>query len=59
MSADFEVYGGVLVISDCSHYLAPFGLCYFSGVRTIIFTETRDSASQLAGLLPALHGDIQ
>ncbi|GFY81963.1 DEAD box RNA helicase [Actinidia rufa] len=30
--------------------------------RTIIFTETKDSASQLSGLLPgarALHGDIQ
>ncbi|TYH98275.1 hypothetical protein ES332_A12G298900v1 [Gossypium tomentosum] len=35
--------------------------CYSSG-RTIIFTETKDSASELAGLLPgsrALHGDIQ
>ncbi|GMY23017.1 DEAD-box ATP-dependent RNA helicase 7-like [Fagus crenata] len=36
--------------------------CYSSGGRTIIFTETKDSASKLAGLLPgagALHGDIQ
>ncbi|PON69992.1 DEAD-box ATP-dependent RNA helicase [Parasponia andersonii] len=36
--------------------------CYSSGGRTIIFTETKDSASELAGLLPgarALHGDIQ
>ncbi|XP_004496646.1 DEAD-box ATP-dependent RNA helicase 7 [Cicer arietinum] len=36
--------------------------CYSSGGRTIIFTETRESASQLSGLLPgarALHGDIQ
>ncbi|XP_042505928.1 DEAD-box ATP-dependent RNA helicase 7 [Macadamia integrifolia] len=36
--------------------------CYGSGGRTIIFTETKDSASELAGLLPgarALHGDIQ
>ncbi|KAG7982550.1 hypothetical protein I3843_04G058400 [Carya illinoinensis] len=36
--------------------------CYSSGGRTIIFTETKDSASSLAGLLPgarALHGDIQ
>ncbi|CAK9161036.1 unnamed protein product [Ilex paraguariensis] len=36
--------------------------CYSSGGRTIIFTETKDSASGLAGLLPgarALHGDIQ
>lgn len=35
---------------------------YVSGGRTIIFTETKDSASQLAGILPgarALHGDIQ
>ncbi|KAK2980929.1 hypothetical protein RJ640_022908, partial [Escallonia rubra] len=36
--------------------------CYSSGGRTIIFTETKGSASELAGLLPgarALHGDIQ
>ncbi|KAJ7975607.1 DEAD-box ATP-dependent RNA helicase [Quillaja saponaria] len=36
--------------------------CYSSGGRTIIFTETKESASTLAGLLPgarALHGDIQ
>ncbi|XP_073306090.1 DEAD-box ATP-dependent RNA helicase 7-like isoform X2 [Primulina huaijiensis] len=36
--------------------------CYSSGGRTIIFTETKDSASMLSGLLPgarALHGDIQ
>jgi ATP-dependent RNA helicase DDX21 len=36
--------------------------CYSSGGRTIIFTETKDCASELAGLLPgarALHGDIQ
>ncbi|WJX14634.1 DEAD-box ATP-dependent RNA helicase 7, variant 2 [Trifolium repens] len=36
--------------------------CYSSGGRTIIFTETKESASQLAELLPgarALHGDIQ
>ncbi|XP_075484208.1 DEAD-box ATP-dependent RNA helicase 7-like [Primulina tabacum] len=36
--------------------------CYSSGGRTIIFTETKDSASTLSGLLPgarALHGDIQ
>ncbi|XP_016497180.2 LOW QUALITY PROTEIN: DEAD-box ATP-dependent RNA helicase 7 [Nicotiana tabacum] len=36
--------------------------CYSSGGRTIIFTETRGYASELAGLLPgasALHGEIQ
>ncbi|KAJ7970049.1 DEAD-box ATP-dependent RNA helicase [Quillaja saponaria] len=36
--------------------------CYSSGGRTIIFTETKESASELAGLLhgaKALHGDIQ
>ncbi|CAI9762374.1 unnamed protein product [Fraxinus pennsylvanica] len=36
--------------------------CYSSGGRSIIFTETKDSASTLAGVLPgarALHGDIQ
>lgn len=35
---------------------------WFSGGRTIIFTKTKESASQLAGLLHgarALHGDIQ
>ncbi|XP_020588988.1 DEAD-box ATP-dependent RNA helicase 7 [Phalaenopsis equestris] len=35
--------------------------CYSRGGRTIIFTETKESASQLSGLLPgsrALHGDI-
>ncbi|KAB5532386.1 hypothetical protein DKX38_019056 [Salix brachista] len=36
--------------------------CYSSGGRTIIFTEKRESANELAGLLPgarALHGEIQ
>ncbi|KAL5746155.1 hypothetical protein ACOSP7_027301 [Xanthoceras sorbifolium] len=36
--------------------------CYGSGGRTIIFTETKESASQLAEFLPGarpLHGDIQ
>ncbi|KAF4396481.1 hypothetical protein CsatB_003479 [Cannabis sativa] len=36
--------------------------CYSSAGRTIVFTETKDSASELSGLLPgarALHGDIQ
>ncbi|KAL4188099.1 hypothetical protein AMTRI_Chr09g42400 [Amborella trichopoda] len=36
--------------------------CYSSGGRTIVFTETKNSASELAGALPgarALHGDIQ
>ncbi|GKV33686.1 hypothetical protein SLEP1_g42160 [Rubroshorea leprosula] len=36
--------------------------CYSSGGRTIVFTETKDFASELSGLLPgarALHGDIQ
>ncbi|XP_038971529.1 DEAD-box ATP-dependent RNA helicase 7-like [Phoenix dactylifera] len=35
--------------------------CYSRGGRTIIFTETKESASELAGSLPgsrALHGDI-
>ncbi|XP_044506360.1 DEAD-box ATP-dependent RNA helicase 7-like [Mangifera indica] len=43
------------VIPDIIH-------CYSSGGRTIIFTETKESASQLADVLPgarALHGDIQ
>ncbi|KFK27951.1 hypothetical protein AALP_AA8G452500 [Arabis alpina] len=36
--------------------------CYSSAGSTIIFTETKDHASELSGLLPAsraLHGDIQ
>ncbi|KAJ9139957.1 hypothetical protein P3X46_030648 [Hevea brasiliensis] len=36
--------------------------CYSSGGRTIIFTEKRESANELAGLLlgaRALHGEIQ
>ncbi|XP_050221579.1 DEAD-box ATP-dependent RNA helicase 7 [Mercurialis annua] len=36
--------------------------CYSSGGRTIIFTEKRESANELAGLLDgarALHGEIQ
>ena len=37
-------------------------ILYDSGGRTIIFTETKNDASELAGLLPnvsrALHGDI-
>ncbi|CAL9164253.1 unnamed protein product [Musa hybrid cultivar] len=35
--------------------------CYSRGGRTIVFTETKESASELAGLLPgarALHGDV-
>ncbi|KAJ6841433.1 DEAD-box ATP-dependent RNA helicase 7-like [Iris pallida] len=35
--------------------------CYSRGGRTIIFAETKESASELSGLLPgarALHGDI-
>uniref|UniRef100_A0A7N0T1A6 DEAD-box ATP-dependent RNA helicase 7 n=1 Tax=Kalanchoe fedtschenkoi TaxID=63787 RepID=A0A7N0T1A6_KALFE len=36
--------------------------CYSSGGRTIVFTERKESASELADILPgarALHGDIQ
>lgn len=37
-------------------------LFLISGGRTIVFTETKDHASELAGVLPGarpLHGDIQ
>ncbi|KAK4403547.1 DEAD-box ATP-dependent RNA helicase 7 [Sesamum angolense] len=48
---------------ECRTQLIPDIIrCYSSGGRTIIFTETKDSASTLAGVLPgarALHGDIQ
>lgn len=44
------------------HSSLPLGWFYFSGGRTIIFTEKRESANELSGLLPgarALHGEIQ
>ncbi|KAI3471075.1 hypothetical protein Pfo_027738 [Paulownia fortunei] len=49
-------------VSARSQLIPDIIRCYSSGGRTIIFTETKDSASTLAGLLPgarALHGDIQ
>lgn len=49
--------------SSAIHELIPDIIrCYSSGGRTIIFTEKKESASQLAGVLPGarpLHGDIQ
>ncbi|PNX92995.1 DEAD-box ATP-dependent RNA helicase 7-like protein [Trifolium pratense] len=55
------------IILPCNHtamaQLIPDIIrCYSSGGRTIIFAEKKESASELAGLLPgarALHGDIQ
>lgn len=49
---------------DILNSLSTFfsGWIFFSGGRTIIFTETKECASQLSGLLPRarpLHGDIQ
>ncbi|CAN6466466.1 unnamed protein product [Victoria cruziana] len=45
------------------HQIVPDIICcYSNGGRTIVFTETKNSASELAGSLPearALHGDIQ
>nr|GLL39337.1 DEAD-box ATP-dependent RNA helicase 7-like isoform X2 [Ipomoea trifida] len=49
-------------ISARSQLIPDIIRCYSSGGRTIIFTETKGYASELAGLLPgarALHGDIQ
>ncbi|KAK6145649.1 hypothetical protein DH2020_022469 [Rehmannia glutinosa] len=49
-------------VSARSQLIPDIIRCYSSGGRTIIFTETKDSASTLAGVLPgarALHGDIQ
>ncbi|KAG8390276.1 hypothetical protein BUALT_Bualt01G0066800 [Buddleja alternifolia] len=49
-------------VSARSQLIPDIIQCYSSGGRTIIFTETKDSASTLAGVLPgarALHGDIQ
>ncbi|CAH9121658.1 unnamed protein product [Cuscuta epithymum] len=45
-----------------SHLIPDIIRCYNSGGRTIVFTETKDYASELAALLPGarpLHGDIQ
>ncbi|CAK7337127.1 unnamed protein product [Dovyalis caffra] len=55
------------IVLPCSfsaiHQVIPDIICcYSSGGRTIIFTEKRESANELAGLLPgarALHGEIQ
>ncbi|KAG9159707.1 hypothetical protein Leryth_017409 [Lithospermum erythrorhizon] len=55
------------IVMPCSREARPQLIpdiirCYSSGGQTIIFTETKDSASGLAGLLygaRALHGDIQ
>jgi ATP-dependent RNA helicase DDX21 len=52
-----EVFDFLSLLLICIH----FNLYLFSGGRTIIFTETKDSASELAGLIPgarALHGDV-
>ncbi|RDX89760.1 DEAD-box ATP-dependent RNA helicase 7, partial [Mucuna pruriens] len=48
--------------STMSQIIPDIIRCYSSGGRTIIFTEKKETASELAGLLTgarALHGDIQ
>ncbi|KAI6683799.1 hypothetical protein NL676_029712 [Syzygium grande] len=48
--------------SATSQVIPDIVRCYGSGGHTIIFTETKECASQLSGLLPRarpLHGDIQ
>ncbi|KAG6605682.1 DEAD-box ATP-dependent RNA helicase 7 [Cucurbita argyrosperma subsp. argyrosperma] len=64
MKASKDVRHIVIPCSDSerSRLIPDIIQCYSSGGRTIIFTETKESASELAGLLPgarALHGDIQ
>ncbi|KAL2527122.1 DEAD-box ATP-dependent RNA helicase 7 [Abeliophyllum distichum] len=64
MKASISVRHIVLPCSSAarSQLIPDIIRCYSSGGRTIIFTETKDSASTLAGVLPgarALHGDIQ
>ncbi|KAK7314919.1 hypothetical protein VNO77_33449 [Canavalia gladiata] len=47
--------------STMSQIIPDIIRCYSSGGRTIVFTEKKETASELAGLLPgarALHGDI-
>ncbi|GER25305.1 dead box ATP-dependent RNA helicase [Striga asiatica] len=49
-------------VSARSQLIPDIIRCYSSGGRTIIFTETKNSASTLAGVLPgarAFHGEIQ
>nr|KYP61819.1 DEAD-box ATP-dependent RNA helicase 7 [Cajanus cajan] len=48
--------------SSLSQLIPDIIRCYSSGGRTIVFTEKKETASELAGLLTgarALHGDIQ
>ena len=58
-------YNMLIIVSLSIEYLyscLTLGFFWSSGGRTIIFTETKESASQLAEFLPgarALHGDIQ
>ncbi|KAL2550269.1 DEAD-box ATP-dependent RNA helicase 7 [Forsythia ovata] len=64
MKASISVRHIVLPCSSAarSQLIPDIIRCYSSGGRTIIFTETKDSASTLSGVLPgarALHGDIQ
>uniref|UniRef100_A0A9I9CLA2 DEAD-box ATP-dependent RNA helicase 7 n=1 Tax=Cucumis melo TaxID=3656 RepID=A0A9I9CLA2_CUCME len=64
MKASKDVRHIVIPCSDSerSQLIPDIIRCYSSGGRTIIFTETKESASELAGLLPGarpLHGDIQ
>ncbi|XP_022928900.1 DEAD-box ATP-dependent RNA helicase 7-like [Cucurbita moschata] len=64
MKASNDVRHIVIPCSDSerSRLIPDIIRCYSSGGRTIIFTETKESASELAGLLPEarpLHGDIQ
>ncbi|XP_011654884.1 DEAD-box ATP-dependent RNA helicase 7 [Cucumis sativus] len=64
MKASKDVRHIVIPCSDTerSRLIPDIIRCYSSGGRTIIFTETKESASELAGLLPGarpLHGDIQ
>ncbi|KAL2334517.1 hypothetical protein Fmac_015730 [Flemingia macrophylla] len=50
------------LMSNMSQLIPDIISCYASGGRTIVFTERKETASELAGLLNgarALHGDIQ
>lgn len=62
----YSQYVPTKTLSSChccwfSSTLLNISFFWFSGGQTIIFTETKDNASELSGLIPgsrALHGDV-
>lgn len=51
-----------ILINFCTLFVISYLYLFYSGGRTIVFTETKDYCSELSGLLEGarpLHGDIQ